>query len=105
MSGSIDVRLVAAMLAIALMFLSGCGKEGGADTAALRGEIKEAQQAAAQANQAAAGAQKAADEARKQAGEANQKADQMLANAAEMRKAIADLDEKMNRMFKKSLMK
>lgn len=95
------------VLFLLVLMLAGCGnkQDSASELSKLGEDIKELQQATTQAVAGAAAAQKAAEEARRQAVEANQKTDQALADAKEMRRAIADLNETMNRMFKKVMTK
>lgn len=99
--------LAAAPLIVAAL-LGGCATRS--DVAKLHDDVTAARQEADQAKQAAAAAQanaaqQATAAAEAKANEANQKADQALANARDAQKLASDSNERVDRMFRKSMNK
>lgn len=93
-----------AACAVAMLAL-GAGCASTEDLNALRAEVESLKSTAAAAGQAASSAMTDADAARTEAGNASRTADNALSAAREAQTAGATNSERIDRMFKKSMMK
>jgi len=115
MTNSPSLTALAATTLVAAALLGGCATRSSVaklhdDVLAARQEAEQAKQAAAiaqveAARQATAAAEAKANDARQQSLLANQKADQALASAHDAELRANDSNERLDRMFRKSMNK
>ena len=97
-------KWTAATSVVAVMTF-GAGCVGSKEMDALRADVESLKGAASAAQEMAAGAASDADAARAEAGEASRTANRALSAAREAQACCAANSEKIERMFKKSMMK
>jgi murein lipoprotein len=109
LTGNGGLASIITMVAVATGF-AGCASTS--DITRLQQDVAAVRQEAQDAKQAAARASQQANDAKQQANDAKQKAEQAIANsadaqskAASAQKAAADSNERVDRMFKKSMNK